>query len=153
MRPEDGLQKLRRRVHRPLATKAAFDANAGVDGPYKPVAYAIHADDADGPFERFVEGILREEGHRRTPEGEEPQHHVANLSNRSSAAWVLALANAHAGKLVFSLSGLIGAAMESLGCIPKELQSEGGDPVRSAWLVLAGATCFWLAGKGYFSFF
>ena len=86
MRPEDGLQKLRRRVHRPLATKAAFDANAGVDGPYKPVAYAIHADDADGPFERFVEGILREEGHRRTPEGEEPQHHVAILSNCSSAA-------------------------------------------------------------------
>jgi hypothetical protein len=50
--------------------------------------------------------------------------------------------------LVFGLTDLIGAAMDFLGLIPAELQSEGGDSVRSAALVLAGATCFWLAGKG-----
>jgi hypothetical protein len=231
MRPEEGLQKLRRRAHQPLAPKATFDVTAGAARAGKAVAYAIHADGADGPFERYVEGIFRKEGHRRASEGEDPQNHVAILSNRSSEAWARALARAHAGKLVFvvastiefteslteigryqwvdardmdrreiaalarslgdsdawkreaalettpamidrwkvpteitvlkrvlewfgiyvlvfSLTDLIGAAMESLDLIPENLKSDGGNVESSAWLVLIGATCFWLASRG-----
>ena len=231
MRPEEELQKLRRRAHQRLVPKATFDVTAGAGREGKPVAYAIHADGADGPFERHVESIFRKEGHRRTSAGEDPQHHVAILSNRSSEAWARALAQAHAGMLVFvvastiefseslieigryqwvdardtdrreiaalarslgdsdawkreaalettpamidrwkvptaitvlkrvlewfgiyllvfSLTDLIGAAMESFDLIPENLKSDGGDAERSAWLALIGATCFWLASRG-----
>jgi hypothetical protein len=107
MRPEDGLQKLRRQVHQPLVAKATFDVTARVDVPVKPLTYMIHADDADKPFKLFVEGIFQKEGHLHASEGKEPQHHIAILSNRSSAVWAQALANKHAGNLVFVVTSTI----------------------------------------------
>ncbi|MGK0343465.1 MAG: uncharacterized membrane protein (DUF441 family) [Candidatus Azotimanducaceae bacterium] len=231
MRPEDGLQKLRRYVHQSLVPNTTLDVTAGVNMPVVSVTYLIHADDADQPFERFVENILLKVGHQRASAGEEPQHHIAILSNRSSTLWAQALANTHAGKLVFivastiefsenlaevgryqwvdardmnrlevaalarslgneeagtreaalettpamidhwkvpteitelkrvlewlgilmlifGLTDLIGATMTSLGIIPPDLQKEKVDSVRSAWLVIFGISCFWLASKG-----
>jgi uncharacterized membrane protein (DUF441 family) len=107
MRPEDALQKLRRRVHQPLAPQATFEPASGAGRKSEPVRYALHADAADRPFEQYVESTFEKEGHRRASEDEAPQHHVAILSNRSSEAWAHALAEAYPGKLVFVVASTI----------------------------------------------
>ena len=107
MCPEDDLQRLRRRAHQWLTTKEVFGVIEEMEVPSTAVTYAIHADDADAPFERFIEGLFKEEGHECAREDEEPQHHVVVLSNRSSAAWAQTLANEHAGKIVFVVASTI----------------------------------------------
>ena len=101
MQPEEALQNLRRRAHQPLVAKATFDVDAAAKREGKAVTYAIHADRADEPIARWVEGIFRKAGHTRVAPDESPDRHIAILSNRSSQAWVQEVTRAYAGRLVF----------------------------------------------------
>lgn len=101
MQPEETLQNLRRRVHQPLVAKATFDVNAAEMREVKAVKYAIHADRADEPIVRWIEGIFKKAGHTRVASDGSPQHHIAILSNRSSEVWVQQTTKGYGGKLVF----------------------------------------------------
>ncbi len=101
MQPEDDLQKLRRRVHQPLIPKEVFDMDLASDQKSKSVRYTIHHDAADKPLANWITKSFDEIGHQQVKITENPQHHIAILSNRSSTAWVQELTRTYAGKLVF----------------------------------------------------
>ena len=101
MRPEEKLQRLRRRAHQPLVAKATFDVDAAAHSEGVAITYAIHTDPADEPVARWIEGTFQQAGHTRVAPDQNPGHHIAILSNRSSAAWVQELTRSHAGQLAF----------------------------------------------------
>jgi len=101
MQPEEALQSLRRRLHQPLVAKSTFDVDTDSKSEGKAVTYSIHGDPADSPIVMWVDNIFKKSGHARIAPGEDTQHHIAILSNRSSQAWVNKITRAYAGKLVF----------------------------------------------------
>ena len=101
MQSEEDVQSLRRRVHQPLVEKAKFDIAAANETKAKAVTYCLHADAADRPFARWVEKLFKEAGHVRVAENQNPERHIALLSNRSADAWVQEITSAYAGKLAF----------------------------------------------------
>ena len=101
MQSEEDLQNLRRRVHQPLVSTDQFDIDAANQRTGKAVTYTLHADPADAPFLRWVEKNFKEAGHTRVSADENPERHVALLSNRSSDAWVQGITASFAGKLIF----------------------------------------------------
>lgn len=101
MQPEDSLQKLRRRVHQPLIPKEIFDVDAESENRFKSVFYSIHHDPADKPLAKWITKLFDKVGHQQVIIGENPQHHIAILSNRSSVTWVKEVTESYAGKLVF----------------------------------------------------
>ena len=107
MQSEEDLQELRRRVHQPLVPTSVFDIDAADKRVGKAVQYTIHADSADKPFARWVEGIFKKAGHTHTAADENPEKHIALLSNRSSDAWAQKITSTYAGKLVFIIISTI----------------------------------------------
>ncbi len=103
MQPEDDLQKLRRRVHQPLIPKKVFDVDMESESSIKSksVLYTIHHDPADKPIARWIRKYFKKVGHQEVTITENPAHHIAILSNRSSTAWVNKVTQSYGGKLVF----------------------------------------------------
>lgn len=101
MQPEDSLQVLRRRVHQPLVLKTNFDLDRDYKVVPKIVSYTIHNDPADGPFAKWITKIFLKFGHKKVTLSEDPQYHIAILSNRSSTKWVQEITRSYAGRLIF----------------------------------------------------
>ena len=101
MQSEEDLQNLRRRVHQPLVSTEKFDIDTANKGSGKTITYALHADPADSPFLTWVEKIFKKAGHIHVKANENPERHIAFLSNRSSNAWVQEFTSTYAGKLIF----------------------------------------------------
>ncbi|MDB4285755.1 toll/interleukin-1 receptor domain-containing protein [bacterium] len=103
MQPEENLQKLRRRVHQRLISKETFDVDIDIESKKisKAISYMIHSDPADRPLTKWITKHFSKVGHSQVTLAENPEHHIAILSNRSSAAWVQEVTRSYAGKLVF----------------------------------------------------
>jgi hypothetical protein len=101
MQSEEELQNLRRRVHQPLVVISTFDIDIAIKRTGKEIRYTIHADPADKPFARWVIKIFKKAGHTQASTEENPEQHIALLSNRSSDAWVQEITSNYAGKLLF----------------------------------------------------
>jgi hypothetical protein len=67
----------------------------------------LHFDAADGPLARRAGRILEKEGGERVAAEEEPDHHIAILTNRSSRSWVQNLTEERAGRLVYVIGSTI----------------------------------------------
>ena len=122
MQPEDDLQKLRRRVHQPLISKEDFDVDIDSNEKSKSVLYTIHHDNADKPLANWIRKFFNEVGHQQVIVTEDPQHHIAILSNRSSTAWVQEVTQTYGGKLVFVVVSTI------------EFTKDLGDTGRYQWV-------------------
>ncbi|MFT5573700.1 MAG: hypothetical protein ACI9FR_002635 [Cryomorphaceae bacterium] len=100
MQPEEDLQKFRLAKHQPLVSKAKFNLDIATPQEGQPFTYTVHVDPIDQPFAKHLEQIFKQTGHTSVTEEQDPKHHIAILSNRSSQAWIQQLTKAHAGKLV-----------------------------------------------------
>ena len=101
MQPEDSLQKLRRRVHQPLILKEIFDLSVESENKLKSVFYSLHHDPADKPLAKWITKYFDKVEHQLVAITENPQYHIAILSNRSSIKWGKEVTQTYGGKLIF----------------------------------------------------
>lgn len=101
MQPEEGLQRLRRKLHQPLIAEELFDQDMKSTTANEGVSYTIHHTAADRPLANWVRNSFHQVGHQLVPLDKNPQHHIAILSNRSSEAWVQEVTQSYAGQLVY----------------------------------------------------
>lgn len=107
MQPEEGLQRLRRKVHKPLASNELSVIGTESSSQHKVISYTIHHDAADQPLAKWIRKNFNKVGHNLVSLDENPLQHIAILSNRSSQEWVQNLTSNYAGTLIYIVASTI----------------------------------------------